>query len=63
MGYFLADVWMGVERRSDAAEAEGPDLDLLFSIVGWLASLLHRSCNRSLVSRSCPPSSVLCFLV
>ena len=32
------------------AEAEGPDLDgLLFSIVGWLAGLLHRSCNRSLV--------------
>ena len=55
---------MGVERRSNAAEAEGPDLDgLLFSIAGRLAGLLHRSCNRSLVSRSCPPSSVLCVFL
>ena len=28
-----------------------------------LAGLLHRSCNRSLVSRSCPPSSVLCVFL
>ena len=55
---------MGVERRSNAAEAEGPDLDgLLFSIAGRLAGLLHRSGNRSLVSRSCPPSSVLCVFL